>query len=267
MDDTSNPDPDSPDRGDPERADTDRADTGSAGTPIPPGTGGSHASRFPPAARWTLVFFIVIIALVVAIWPRGGESQTTSSDVQVRPSGALSATDLQVDDSELARARADAALAPCPQTGVPVGAGAVLADVVAPCLASGAPYDLGAGTAGRPVVINMWAVWCQPCRRELPVLAEYARRAGDAVTVLTVHAREGAGNPYLVLRFLAELGVHLPTVLDQDGMVAAALQAPRVFPSTIILRADGTIAKVAPQVFEDPQQIADAVRDATGVTT
>ncbi|NDK89613.1 TlpA family protein disulfide reductase [Gordonia desulfuricans] len=287
MDDTTNPDRESPDRGAPERDATERDGTEASapgasgsenpgteasgsqnpGTGTPSATGRAHTSRFPPAARWTLVFFIVIIALVVAIWPRGGDAPTSPSDMQVRPSGALSATDLQVDDSELAQARADAALAPCPQTGMPVASGAVLAGVVAPCLASGVPYDLGVGTAGRPVVINMWAVWCQPCRRELPVLAEYARRAGDAVTVLTVHAREGANNPYLVLRFLAELGVHLPTVLDQDGKVAAALQAPRVFPSTIILRADGTVAKVAPQVFEDPQQIADVVRDATGVTT
>ncbi|MGV9670352.1 MULTISPECIES: TlpA disulfide reductase family protein [unclassified Gordonia (in: high G+C Gram-positive bacteria)] len=238
-----------------------------APTPQPTPGHRPRGSRFPPAARWTVVFFIVVIALVVAIWPREGGSSSSSSE-QVRPSGALSATDLQVDDAQLAQARTDAAIAPCPQVGgPPPGASAVLAGVSVPCLATGAPYDVGAGTVGKPLVINMWAVWCEPCRRELPVLAEYAQRAGDRVTVLTVHAKEGAGNPYLVLRFLTELGVHLPVVLDTDGAVAAALRAPRVFPSTIIVRADGSVAKIAPTVFDDPQQIADEVRSATGVTT
>lgn len=218
-----------------------------------------------PAARWTLVFFVVVIALVVAIWPRSSSSD--GSQEQIRPSGALSATDLQVDDTQLAQARAEAAIAACPQVDGTATAATMLSGVSAPCLASGQPYNLGAGTVGKPVVINMWAVWCQPCRAELPVLAQYAQRAGDAVTVLTVHAREGANNPYLVLRFLSELGVHLPTVLDTDGQVAAALAAPRVFPSTLILRADGSLAKVAPRVFENPQQIADEVRAATGVAT
>ena len=226
-----------------------------------------RGSRFPPAARWTVVFFVVVIALVVAIWPREDGSSSSSSQ-QVRPSGALSATDLQVDDAQLAQARTDAAIAPCPQVGGPApGPSAVLAGVSVPCLATGAPYDVGTGTVGKPLVINMWAVWCEPCRRELPVLAEYAQRAGEKVTVLTVHAKEGAGNQYLVLRFLTELGVHLPVVLDTDGAVAAALRAPRVFPSTIIVRADGSVAKIAPTVFDDPQQIADEVRSATGVTT
>ncbi|MFT4127921.1 MAG: TlpA disulfide reductase family protein, partial [Gordonia sp. (in: high G+C Gram-positive bacteria)] len=143
----------------------------------------------------------------------------------------------------------------------------VLAGVAAPCLASGAAYDLGTGTAGKPLVINMWAVWCEPCRKELPVFADYAGRAGDAVTVLTVHAREGADSPVPVLRFLTDVGVHLPTVLDTDGAVAAAIGAPRVFPSTIVVRADGTVARIAPKVFTDAQQIADEVRAATGVTT
>lgn len=57
----------------------------------------------------------------------------------------------------------------------------------------------------------------------------------------------GAGNPYLVLKFLSELGVRLPATLDTNGKIAAALRAPRVFPSTVLVRADGTVAKVLPR--------------------
>ncbi|UEA60531.1 TlpA family protein disulfide reductase [Gordonia otitidis] len=244
------------------------ATTSGPDTPTPPDDEPSserRRSRFPTPLRWTLVFFVVMIALIVAIWPRDSGSDGTASPTA--DPGVAAVPDAKVDDAALARARAEAAVQPCPNTGLPASNNAALAGVVAPCLSDGSAYDLGAGTAGKPVLVNMWAVWCLPCRRELPVLAEYAQRAGDRVTVLTVHAEQGAGNPYAVLTFLREIGVHLPTVLDVDGKVAAALRAPRVFPSTILIRPDGTIATTLPKEFGSADEVADAVRDATGVAT
>lgn len=218
-----------------------------------------------PALRWTIVFVVAVIALVVAIWPRGTNAPTP--DPAAAGPSASRATDAPVAADELAKARAQAGVESCPQTGLPMPTGAALAGVVAPCLADGSEYDLGRGTAGKPMLVNMWAVWCLPCRRELPVLAEYAKRAGDQITVLTVHSVDGASNPYLVLKFLAEVGVTLPTVLDTQSKVAAALSAPKVFPSTILVRADGTVAKVLPQVFADADEVASAVRTNLGVQT
>lgn len=217
-----------------------------------------------PALRWTLVFVVAVIALVVAIWPRSQDA--TSEQVAPDPSVA-NVTDAPVPASQLAQARAQAKVADCPTSGLAQGASSVLRGVSAPCLATGAAYDVGAGTAGKPLLINMWAVWCLPCRRELPVLQDYAKRAGDSVTVLTVHAVDGAKSPFLVLKFLTEIGVTLPTVLDTDARIAAALSAPKVFPSTILVRPDGTVAKVLPQVFENTDAIAAAVETNLGVRT
>ena len=72
--------------------------------------------------------------------------------------------------------------------------------------------DVAPALAGRPVVLNLWAYWCGPCADELPAMAEYQRRVGPAVTVLTVHQDE---NETAALLRLAELGVRLPTL--QDG--------------------------------------------------
>ncbi|MFW0786568.1 TlpA disulfide reductase family protein [Gordonia sp. CPCC 206044] len=223
-------------------------------------------SRFPATARWTLVFIVVIIAMVVAIWPRGDDPAPSGADDGVTATGPR-ATDAQVDDAQLAKARQEADLPACPTTGAPVSPQSALAGITVPCLSDGSAYDIGAATAGKPLVINMWAVWCLPCRHELPEMAAYAERAGDKLDVVAVHAQEGARNPYLVLQFLIENGVRLPVVLDTDAKVAGALGAPRVFPSTILVRADGTVAKVLPQIFDDPDEVAAAVQQYLGVAT
>ncbi|MFT4042819.1 MAG: TlpA disulfide reductase family protein [Gordonia sp. (in: high G+C Gram-positive bacteria)] len=221
-------------------------------------------TRFPAAARATAAFAVVMIALIVALWPRGSDDSSTSPSLQP-PAAASAPPAASVDEAQLAQARAAAAIDACPQPSATVTATSVLRGVSAPCLASGLPYDLGAGTAGKPVLVNMWAVWCLPCRRELPVLADFARRAAGKVSVLAVHDQQGASSPFTVLQFLHALGVYLPGVLDVDGKVAAALRAPRVYPSTILLRADGSVAKVLPGEFADTDQIAAAVRKYLGV--
>ena len=107
------------------------------------------------------------------------------------------------------RARAD--LAPCPADGP--GAGPQeLRGITVECAGDGADVDVARALAGRAVVLNLWAYWCGPCAEELPAMAEYQRRVGPAVTVVTVHQDE---NETAALLRLAELGVRLPTL--QDG--------------------------------------------------
>ena len=58
------------------------------------------------------------------------------------------------------------------------------------CAGDGSSVDVARAVAGRTVVLNLWAYWCAPCAHELPAMAEYQRRMGPAVTVLTVHQDE-----------------------------------------------------------------------------
>jgi len=116
--------------------------------------------------------------------------------------------------------------------------------------------------AGRPTVLNLWAYWCAPCAEELPAMAEYQRRVGRDVTVLTVHQDE---NEVAALLRLAELGVRLPTLQDGRRLVAAALRVPNVMPATVVLRADGSVAEVLPRSFASADEIAAAVDPKIGV--
>lgn len=99
----------------------------------------------------------------------------------------------------------------------------------------GKPWTLAA-LKGRPVVLNFWATWCQPCRDEMPsleLLATRHERAG--LTVLAVNYKEP---PDKIRQFLQTLPFSLPILLDSDGD-AASNWTPRVFPTTVLIGRDG----------------------------
>ena len=164
-------------------------------------------------------------------------------------------------DGALAAPRARADLAPCPSPGAGPGP-QVLRGIVVECAGDGTPVDVADAVAGRPTVLNLWAYWCGPCADELPAMAEYQRRVGPGVTVLTVHQDE---NETAALLRLAELGVHLPTLQDGRRRIAAALQVPNVMPATVVLRADGSVAEILPRSFATADEIAAAVDPKIGV--
>lgn len=60
-----------------------------------------------------------------------------------------------------------------------------------PRLADGEVVSLEA-LRGSPVIVNFWASWCEPCVREMPALAAFARRRQDAAQVLAVNVGEDA---------------------------------------------------------------------------
>ncbi|RVW08580.1 TlpA family protein disulfide reductase [Prescottella agglutinans] len=218
--------------------------------------------RVSSAARWSLAALIVVVALIVAIWPRGGED---AADVADYP-GANRSTSQErrgADTPEaLAPLRADAELAPCPAPAGPAPDGSVLAGMTLECLGDGSRVDLGAALAGKPVLLNIWAYWCGPCREELPYLQQYSDRVGDAVTVMTVHTDSNEANG---LARLAEYDVHLPGVQDGSARVQAAVGSPAVLPVSVLIRPDGTVAKILPQQFRSVDEIADAVQQYLGV--
>ncbi|RUP39519.1 MAG: TlpA family protein disulfide reductase [Gordonia sp. (in: high G+C Gram-positive bacteria)] len=212
--------------------------------------------------RWTVVFGVLVFAMVLAIWPRSSAPQTgapTASGAAPRPLPSS-----RPDPAELAEVRTRAALRGCPDTGGAVGPNSVLNGVMVTCLADGRQIDIGVATAGRPLVVNIWATWCGPCRRELPVLDAFAARAGDSVTVLAAHDKQGA-DAYLALALLAEVDVHVPTVLDQTGAMARALGVRQVLPSTVFVRADGTVAGAPVRLYESPDDLAADTRKYLGV--
>jgi thiol-disulfide isomerase/thioredoxin len=88
---------------------------------------------------------------------------------------------------------------------------------------------------GKPVVVNFWATWCEPCREEMPSLARLASRwQAKGLTVLTVAV---ADNAKRVEDFLWETlpdQQTLPVVHDREQTISRAWGA-RMLPTTLIL--------------------------------
>ncbi len=68
---------------------------------------------------------------------------------------------------------------------------------------------------GRVVLVNFWAVWCPPCRKEMPSMARLADRlAGQPFTILGVNVGE---SPEEIRAFLRQVPVNFPILLDQEA--------------------------------------------------
>ncbi len=88
---------------------------------------------------------------------------------------------------------------------------------------------------GKPLVINLWATWCPPCRREMPVLAE-AQAQHEQVTFLFVNQGEGAAE---IARFLEASGLDLRNVLLDPGSRIGQHVGSRALPTTLFYDAEG----------------------------
>ena len=212
------------------------------------------------STRWTIAVMVVVVALGAALWAQLGDdgSQTGSS-------GPASARDRRDADTAeaLAGPRARADLDSCPSPGAGPGPEA-LRGITLECAGDGSSIDVAKAVGGRVTVLNLWAYWCAPCAEELPAMAEYQRRMGPDVTVLTVHQDE---NETAALLRLAELGVRLPTLQDGRRLIAAALKVPNVMPATVVLRKDGSVAEILPRSFANADEIAAAVGPEVGQKT
>jgi thiol-disulfide isomerase/thioredoxin len=211
------------------------------------------------STRWTVAVMVVVVALGVALWTQLGDNGSPTGPM----AGGEPRDRRDADTTEaLAGPRARADLPPCPQAGWGPGPER-LRGITLECAGDGTNVDVAKAVAGRTTILNLWAYWCAPCAEELPAMAEYQRRAGPDVTVLTVHQDE---NEAAALLRLAELGVRLPTLQDGRRLVAAALAVPNVMPATVVLRADGSVAEVLPRSFASADEIAAAVDPKIGVS-
>ncbi len=112
---------------------------------------------------------------------------------------------------------------------------------------------------GHPVVINVWAAWCGPCRVELPFLQRASLDFGKRVAFLGVDLRDNRGSAQKLLR---QVPLTYPSYEDPDGKIATGYHLVGT-PSTIYYDASGKQTYIHQGQYADREQLdADIKRYA-----
>lgn len=189
---------------------------------------------------WLLV---VLACLLLASCSTGGSSGSRgSSATQVH---------VDVDTPELRALKARAGVEEC----APGTASNDLPDVTLRCLGGGKDVDL-TGLKG-PLVINLFAQWCGPCRQELPYYQALHEKAKGTVRVLGIDYLDT--QPAAALDLVRDTGVTYPLLADPSGELRADFRI-RGLPGVVFLAADGSVADVEFRVVRSYAELRGLVR-------
>jgi thiol-disulfide isomerase/thioredoxin len=115
---------------------------------------------------------------------------------------------------------------------------------------------------GQPLMVNFWATWCDPCRREIPLLKSLRHeRSGESLEVVGI----AVDFKDAVLDYTRKIGIDYPVLIgEKDGMAAIdAFGMDTVFPFTVFADRQGRIftVKVGELGRDEAKIILDGLRD------
>ncbi|PWR11252.1 alkyl hydroperoxide reductase [Micromonospora acroterricola] len=156
-----------------------------------------------------------------------------------------------------------AALGTAPTAGAdaaaPRAGGEALPELTLACFTGGAPVALR-DVAG-PAVINVWASWCPPCRKELPAFQRLSERAAGRFQVVGVNSRDSRNGAQSIGE---DFGVRFPILVDQGEALQRALNRNAI-PLTLFVDAQGRIRHVDATGALDDARLAELVRQHLGL--
>ncbi len=96
---------------------------------------------------------------------------------------------------------------------------------------------------GRPVIVNLWASWCTPCKAEMPAIQRvYDQYAEQGLVILGVNA-SNQDNIQTATQFVEENGLTFPILWDMDGQVSQQYLLSAL-PTTFFIDGKGIIQEV-----------------------
>ncbi|RAO06494.1 TlpA family protein disulfide reductase [Micromonospora noduli] len=141
----------------------------------------------------------------------------------------------------------------------PVAGGSALPELTLSCFTGGAPVVLRE-VAG-PAVINVWASWCPPCRKELPAFQRLSERAAGQLQVVGVNSRDSRGGAQSIGE---DFGVRFPILVDQGEALQRELKRNAI-PLTLFVDADGQVRHIDASGALDDTKLAKLVRQHLGL--
>jgi peroxiredoxin len=108
-----------------------------------------------------------------------------------------------------------------------------------------------ASMKGKVVLVDFWAQWCEPCKKELPQLDRLAKDyAAKGVVIVAVNIDKQRENAE---RMVKQLGVSLPVLLDPAGSVAGTYDLPKM-PTSFVIDKKG-IVRFVNEGFDGPKDV------------
>lgn len=100
-------------------------------------------------------------------------------------------------------------------------------------------------TQGKVVLLNVWATWCGPCKRELPDLIAIAREMGTkGVVVLGISVDNNENKLQTVKTFVEKAGIPYVNIIDSDDLkIADAYGGIPSVPTTFIIDRQGNVVQ------------------------
>jgi thiol-disulfide isomerase/thioredoxin len=192
------------------------------------------------------VLVVLVLLLLASCTPSATPSQPTDAAEQSR---------VDMDTPALRTLKARAGVAPC----VAAASDNQLPAVSLPCLGGGPEVDL-ARLRG-PLVVNLFAQWCGPCREELPYYQALHEKAAGRVAVLGVDYLDT--RPDLALELVRRSGVTYPLVADPAGTLRAGLRVVGL-PGIVLVGRDGSV-HVEYRAFRSYAELRALVQRRLGV--
>ncbi|QOC95108.1 TlpA family protein disulfide reductase [Micromonospora craniellae] len=128
------------------------------------------------------------------------------------------------------------------------------------CFTGGAPVALR--DIPGPAVINIWASWCPPCRKELPAFQRLSEQTEGQLRVIGVNTQDSRDAAQSIGE---DFGVRFPMLFDQGKAFQRALER-NAFPMTVFVGADGGVRHIDASGTLDDAQLAELVRQHLGIT-
>jgi thiol-disulfide isomerase/thioredoxin len=111
--------------------------------------------------------------------------------------------------------------------------------------------------AGYPVVVNVWASWCGPCRFEFPTLQKASARYGKRVAFLGIDVQDSGD---AASTFLKEAPLSYPSYSDPSKEIAASLHATQGLPATAFYDRGGDVVHLKLGPYTDAADLAADIR-------
>ncbi len=111
-------------------------------------------------------------------------------------------------------------------------------------------------------MVNIWASWCPPCRKELPAFQRLHERADGQLRVIGVNSRDSREGAQSIGE---DFGVRFPMLVDQGEAVQRALRRNAV-PLTVFVDARGGVRHIDSSGALDDARLAELVGQHLGLT-